>query len=173
MLTKDFKRLLELIDSMPMPVYEVDEEKREIIVKNVDGTIGYVLENYSEDELRQLNLKINKGRVRNEREEKAIVILEEFLSDEIDIRGYDAYFQLYDFIEEEFYEKDRTVTGTMILCVDGYKIEMDIMVDLLSDEVYVYQAEDYQKCSPYSKVFIVELIASVINSVKYNVKCGG
>ena len=171
LLKRSFERLLELISGMPMPVIEINEDNREVIVKNVNGTIGYVLENYTDEQLETIKRAVDGGRVRNERELRALEILEEFLSDEIDIRDYASFFKLYDFVEEEYCEQDKTVTGTMIMCVDAYKVEVDMKIDLLNEEVYVYQAEDYQKCGIYNRCFLVEFIANIIDSVRFGIKC--
>jgi len=171
LLKRSFERLLELISGMPMPVIEVNEDNREVVVKNANGAIGYVLENYTDEQVETIKRAVDGNRIRNERELRALEILEEFLSYEIDIRDYDSFFKLYDFVEEEYCEQDKTVTGTMIMCVDNYKVEMDMKVNLLDEEVYVYQAEDYQKCGIYNRYFLVEFIANIINSVKFGNKC--
>ena len=159
---------MELIETIPMPVMEVNEDKREIVVKNVDGTVGYVLENYNDEQFQEISRKI-APHPRNEREQKAIDILEEFLDDEIDLSGYDSFYQLYDFIEEEY--SDNTIYGKLVLCVDGYKVEIDMGVNLENEKVYVYSAEDYQECTLYSKQFITELIYQIITAVKFKCRC--
>ena len=171
LLKRTFDRLLELIETMPMPIMEVDEKKKEIIVRNINGSVAYYIDNYTDEELHKITEKVTGKRYINEREEKALEILKDFLDNEIDLSNYDTFYQVYDFIEESYEEETNEITGQLIMCVDGYKVYLDMGVKLDDGKVYVYSAENYQECTTYSKQFLTEFIYQIILSVKAKDRC--
>jgi len=103
------------------------------------------------------------------REQKAFNIVKETLDDLIGISDYTGFYKVCRYEEDEC--DDCESRGRVVVCVDGYEVEVEVMVDLVDESVWVYIAECYKRCDKHPKDCLIEFVGAVIDAVKRNKRC--